>query len=360
MSLAVIGAGLSGLAAAYVLRDAPLDVTLFEKSRGVSGRAATRHRDGVSYDHGANHFKTKTERLQSLVQEGISSDDLVKIKGSVHVFGADGDVTAGDPEKNREVKWTYRDGVSRLGKHLAEAAGADLKRKTHITLLTRAGGEWVLTDTEGREHGAFEAVLLTPPAPQAADLLKASRFDDGVREGLVEALAPATYRTQLTLVLAYRERIERPDGCYALLNHDGAHEIAWLGFEEEKPGHVPAKGPVASVLVAQMSPAWSRPRFRSELRALAAEVTALAGSLLRQDLSRPLWTDKQGWRYALPEASADPDALAAGAQVGLFFAGDALQGTGRIGKAVESGLDAGERVRRYFEETKGGGAEGGV
>ncbi|MDX1531103.1 MAG: NAD(P)-binding protein, partial [Rhodothermales bacterium] len=59
--LAIIGAGAAGLAAAFGLRDSGVAVTLFEKSRGVSGRAATRRRtaDGQTwrYDHGAQYVK---------------------------------------------------------------------------------------------------------------------------------------------------------------------------------------------------------------------------------------------------------------------------------------------------------------
>ena len=349
MSLAIVGAGLSGLAAAHALKDAPFEIALFEKSRGVSGRAATRRRGEVCYDHGANHFKTKDERFKSLVQKQLSTDDLVEIEGDVKIFGEEGTIKEGDPEKNRETRWTYRDGVSRLGKLLAEAAGADIQLETRVTLLTQEeGGAWTLADAEGHEHGPFDAVLLTPPAPQTADLLKASRFDDGLQERLVEALAPASYRTQLTLVLAYRKPVERPENCYALLNTDGAHEIAWLGFEDQKPGHVPEGHTVERLLVAQMAPGWSGPRFRSEREALVPEVTALVGGLLGQDVSRPHWSDRQGWRYALPEGAADAEGLAAGAEAGLFFCGDALEGKGRVEQAVLSGIEAGERLRAFL------------
>jgi predicted NAD/FAD-dependent oxidoreductase len=356
MSLAIVGAGLSGLAAAYALKGAPPRVTVFEKSRGVSGRAATRRRDGVCYDHGANHFKTKSKQLRSFVCKSLPSDDLAEIDGDVWTFGAGGEIGEGDPDRNAETKWTYRDGVSRLGKHLAETAGVEPHFETRVTLLTQDDGHgangsaWTLTDAEGHQHGPFEAVLLTPPAPQTVDLLKASRLDEALQERLIEGLAPATYRTQLTLVLAYRRRIERPPGCYALLNDDGDHEIAWLGFEEEKPGHVPDDhATIESLLVAQMAPGWSRPRFRSELGALVPEVTTLVGGLLDVDARRPRWADRQGWRYALPTAAADAEALEdAGPEAGIFFAGDALEGAGRVGKALQSGLRTGERLRRFF------------
>ena len=55
--VAVVGAGLSGLAAAFKLREQKVEVCLFEKSRGLSGRAASRSRNGCRYDYGANYFK---------------------------------------------------------------------------------------------------------------------------------------------------------------------------------------------------------------------------------------------------------------------------------------------------------------
>ncbi len=51
-SIAIIGTGCSGLAAAHILRDAGNAVTVLERSNGVGGRAATRRRQGFIYEHG--------------------------------------------------------------------------------------------------------------------------------------------------------------------------------------------------------------------------------------------------------------------------------------------------------------------
>jgi renalase len=56
-TIAIIGAGISGLSVAYTLRTLKhLNVLLLEKSRGVSGRATTRRKDNFAFDHGANYF----------------------------------------------------------------------------------------------------------------------------------------------------------------------------------------------------------------------------------------------------------------------------------------------------------------
>ena len=55
--VAIIGAGLTGLSAARRLIEAGIETELFEKSRGVSGRAATRrlefHDLTLRFDHGS-------------------------------------------------------------------------------------------------------------------------------------------------------------------------------------------------------------------------------------------------------------------------------------------------------------------
>ncbi|MEY8870939.1 NAD(P)-binding protein [Francisella philomiragia] len=44
MKVAIIGAGLAGLTAANILKDS-VEITIFEKSHGVSGRMSTRYAD---------------------------------------------------------------------------------------------------------------------------------------------------------------------------------------------------------------------------------------------------------------------------------------------------------------------------
>ncbi len=346
--IAIVGAGMAGLGAAFALRDAPgCAVTVFEKSRGFGGRAATRRKNGACYDHGANYFQTDdAARIHRLVREKLPAGELVDIARPVWTFSAENEISEGDPARNRSPKWTYRSGISSLGKLLAEAAGAEVHLQTRVRRLEENAGGWTLADTDGARHGPFDAVLLTPPAPQTRDLLAESRMDSALQDALTEALGGAAYRQQLTLVLSYGRRIERPGDFYALLNTDGEHAIAWLSFEEDKPGHVPDG---ESLVIAQMAPAWSTPRFRDDLDALVPEAAEKVSVLLGQDLRQPAWADKQGWRYALPEKAADAEALAEAQPAGLFFAGDALAGKGRVEKALETGLDAASALRRFAE-----------
>ena len=352
-SLLIVGAGAAGLAAAYALRDRPVRVTVVEKSRGVSGRAATRWRDldGTRwrYDHGAQYVSPEPDgRVATLLRDELASHDLLALDGAVWPFDDDGTLR---PDRARDpgLRWTYPEGIAELGKRLRDALPRlDLRTETRVDRLARHGGRWQATTDAGQALGprdgspGFDAVLVTAPAPQAADLLRGS---DTPRE-VVEALDATPYRSQFTVVWGFDEAIERPGAFYALVNATshgaagGAHEVAWLAFESDKPGRAPAG---ATLLLAQMSPAWTEAHYEAERADVVAAATrAVEGLVGTLPVAR--WTDTQRWRYSLPDGRLDPAAVEAAAAVGLFLAGDATAGKGRVHLALDEGLSVGERI----------------
>ncbi|WP_435184437.1 NAD(P)/FAD-dependent oxidoreductase [Halobellus sp. EA9] len=338
--LGVVGAGAAGAAAAYALRDADVAVTVFEKSGGVCGRAATRRRDDCYYDHGANYVKEADERTAALLEE-LGTEGFVEIDEPVWTFDGDGTIEPGDRES---TKRTWTDGITQLAKRLFDRAGTTVHRRTRIDEIRARGTDretrWNLTDTEGSEYGPFDALLVTPPAPQTAELLRATAWDDARREELVDAVDAVPYRTIRTVVLHYPFCESYP--WYGLVNPDREHAIGWLSREECKPGHVPDG---ESLLVVQMSPAWSTETYDDALAEIESEVCDRVADLLGEDRYRdPDWTDDQGWRYALPDSAVDAEAIRAAEDAGLYFAGDWVAGEGRVPSALWNGHETGERI----------------
>ena len=335
MNVAIVGAGVAGAGAAYALNDTA-DVTVFEKASSIGGRTATRRRDGCRYDYGANYCKDEGSADDLLPD--LDASGLVDIDAPVWTFDGDNEIEEGHDSDER--KWTYRDGIEQLPHRLFERTDATIETDTRIGGIERTNG-WRLENVAGDDCGEFDALVCTPPAPQTAELLASAGWEDELREQLVGTMNAVPYRTTVTAVLHYPFALDRP--YYALVNTDGEHEIGWLSREECKPGHVPEG---ESLLVVQLAPDWSTERYGEPTDEIAAAAADSVAELLDDErLAAPDWVDSKGWRLAQPDDGVDTELLARAEADGLFFAGDWVAGEGRIHLALDSGLDAGERIR---------------
>jgi len=69
MRIAIIGAGMAGLSCARVLADAGLSPIVFDKSRGLGGRLATRRADTLRFDHGAQFVTARGDDFRAYLTE---------------------------------------------------------------------------------------------------------------------------------------------------------------------------------------------------------------------------------------------------------------------------------------------------
>ncbi|MGM0446953.1 MAG: NAD(P)/FAD-dependent oxidoreductase [Methanobacteriota archaeon] len=338
----IVGAGAGAAAAAFVVDGTvpDADVTVLEKSGGLCGRAATRRHGDLTYDYGANYLKSDDDRVVELITETLDDEGLVDVTEPVYTFEADGAVSSGRDADGH--KWSYRQGLTQIAKRLFGRTDATVHRRTRVETVRRVEHEdaWELDDADGETHGPFDVVLMNPPAPQTAELLRTAEWDDPLRETLAEAVGAVEYRSVWTAVLRYPFALDVP--YYALVNTDKEHAVSWISREECKAGHVPDG---ETLLVVQANDAWSDAHYDADP---AENVAALAGHAAEivgdERLADPAWTDHQGWRYALPEASVDRGPVDSAHDAGLFLLGDWVAGEGRLHAAIANGLDVGERV----------------
>jgi len=342
MQVGCIGAGAANTAAAYLLDDAvpEAELTILEKSGGVSGRAATRRHEGRYYEYGANYLKDDDERVVELITKHLDTEGLVQIEKPVYVFDESGAVSDGRDATER--KWSYRTGLTQIAKRLLARTDASVQLRTRVETIRRDDDQWWLRDTGGSQWGPFDLVLCNPPAPQTAALLKGADWNSELRTTLSEAVQAVPYRTVYTGVLGYTFELDRP--YYGLVNPGKDHEIGWLSREECKPGHVPDG---ETVLIVQASHEWSVEHYDENPEANVAELARMAADIVGDPrLADPVWTDHQGWRYALPEGRARRGPLDAAEREGLYCLGDWVAGAGRLHAALRNGLETGERIAR--------------
>ena len=339
-SVAIIGAGVSGLAAATTLQDAGVNVTLYEKSRGVGGRGATRKRDGFTYDHGAQYFKQANSQSISLISERFRTPDLFQIEKPIWTFDAHNTISEGDPKHNAEPRWCYRDGLTSLSKRMAQ--GLHIHCETRISALAEQPDVgWQLFDHHGELIDSYDRVLVTVPLTQAIDLINISEIETELRSAIIEQAYKAEYNPLISVMLGYYPR-PRTRPYYALVNTDKAHPISWLAWEHEKD---PRRAPQdAGLLIAQMAPDYSREHWLSDDDTLLHDVAERVSTLIDEHLPPPYFIDVQRWRYALPAHTADGDALnRLTLPRGLAFSGDAFVG-GRMQLALDHGVSIAQQI----------------
>jgi renalase len=339
-AIGFVGAGAATAAAAYVLDSAlpEADITVLEKSRGVCGRAATRRRDGIHYDYGANYVKSDDERVVELLTERLDSEGLVDVTEPIYTFDASGTVSEGRDADDH--KWSYERGLTQIAKRLFADTDATVEHETRAETISREGETWAVTDTDGQQWGPFDLLVLNPPAPQTAQLLADAEWDHSLRGDLETAIGDVEYRTIYTAILHYPFELDAP--YYGLVNTDKAHDVGWISREECKGGHVPDG---ESLLIVQANNEWSVAHYDDPAEDNVAALAEMTADIMDDErLTDPDWTDSQGWRYALPEEGAPTGLLQSAGEHGLYFLGDWVAGEARLHAALRNGLDTGERI----------------
>lgn len=344
-TVAIVGAGMAGLAAARRLTAVGQKVVLFEKSAGVGGRIATRRVQGCLLDHGAQVIKPDGSPLADVMFQELSTTDLIEVLPPVRIVGPEGEILPEDPHHTPQRAFTYRDGMTTLPKLLVAALPEELfelRLKTRIGRMEESKDGFLLRDEQGRELLRADHVVLTPPAPQTADLLAASHLRDPTLNQIrIDTLRSVPYQPCLTVLLGYAAPTP-PAPAYALLASDRAQPLLWLAFEQTKvPSRVP-QGEAA--LIAQLGPTISQQLYEVS----DAEVLELTLHELRlrfgDTYARPHWQQVKRWRYSQPRGMTGFDTVnPISSDSRIVVCGDALRPeNGRVYQAYSSGLEAAE------------------
>jgi renalase len=267
MDIAILGAGIAGLACADRLRADGHRVTLFDKARGPGGRMSTRRveigADTIQFDHGAQYFTVRDAAFRRQVdhwaERGIASPWPV----------AGIDAWVGTPAMNAPVRDL--------------AAGHDVRFGHHVAALTRDGRGWHVR-LQDRQHGPFDAAIVAVPAEQAAAFLGAHDL-----RMAADAMA-ARSQPCWTAMIAFDRRLAIDADC---IRHSGI--ISWASREGAKPGRAPGEA-----WVVQAHGSWSADNLEMPADAAAqALLDALLGHALPVPPPPVRHLAAHRWRFAM-------------------------------------------------------------
>ena len=323
--LLIVGAGLAGLALARELTRAGRQVTVLDKSRGVSGRSSTKRLEAARLDHGARFFTARAEQTKRFVQEGLDAGWLAEWTRSIPRWQT-GTVSG---EQGGHPRYVPPAGMNTLGREL----GTELNVQTEaqVTRLTRTGHSWQAECQDGR---TFEAgtVVLNMPAPQIVPLLAEADIDVSPFQAV------------------------RLDPCWAvgaLLNSDLAGAdwpalrvqdhpaLEWIAREHTKR---PAGHPPALMLHARAD--WTQGHLQDDKAEVAATLLDMAREMVGPlDVAESF---AHRWLYATP-TERYPEAFGWRPDLGLGWCGDWCTPDGhgpRVEAALLSGWGLAEQLRK--------------
>jgi protoporphyrinogen/coproporphyrinogen III oxidase len=359
MTCVVVGAGITGLSAAWELTRAGMAVIVLESERRAGGVVLTERRDGFLVEGGPDGFLAADGDIPALAGElglvdrlvdqaargsmvwngrGLEplaegqAAELLGIQLATDVGAAPTDVGAQHAAPLHGGFRSFAGGMAEITEALASRLGAIVRPAQGVTGIAPTVRGWRLAVTGGSQLEA-DGVVLAVPTWVAARLLAAAGVS-GAR-----GLDDVVYAPSVTASLAYRRdqlngRLEG-SGFVRAAETDGAVRActySWLKY----PGRAPSE---YALLRAFLEPADGDPASlaHDEL----ATVLGLSGT--------PLWSRVFHWRRGLPRYKPGHVERVAHVRVQfgrlapLDIAGAGFDGAG-VSACVRSGREAARRV----------------
>jgi hypothetical protein len=320
LRVAVVGAGVAGLACARELSERGLQVRLFEREGAPGGRMSSRRLETLSFDHGVQYFTTQDATFEGVLRDWLAAGVVARWAARTTVLAARGPGEGVDSV----ARFVGVPTMQAVALHMAR--GLDLRLGAEVGGIERRSGRWALSAPDGADldEAGFDRVVVAAPSNVAARLLQASA---DIRERAASVPWDSCWAVMLALA--------RPSGIdfdAAFVSDDPI--LGWVARESSKPQRSPLKGAVESWIL-HAHPSWSGAYLDME----EAEASRWLQRAFAARVGRPLAqaaVAAHRWRVALPVTPL-PEAFLYDPDLGIGAAGDWCGGP-RVEGAYRSGL----------------------
>jgi renalase len=302
-NFAIIGAGLAGISLAYQLKLAGHACSVFEKSRGLGGRLATRRLEHWQADHGAQYFTATSPAFSAEVGRWLDNGWVKPWSVTPWLLTRE----QLSPSPDQQERFVGTPNMNAMVHGLA--SGTALYMKTRIDRLEADGEQWRLWDEHGEHYGNFDAVILTAPMAQSQALLPT----EVINAALIGS--PAMTPTW-SMALAF----EQPTAIEAdvVFVKDGI--VSWAARDTAKPG----RPQQYETWVLHFSPQWSANHLDASAELLQQQVLEVLQRLSKAALPEIHQSFSHRWLYARAATAEPLRQWHAASRIGL--AGDWTQG----------------------------------
>tara|TARA_B100000674_G_scaffold83427_1_gene57796 strand:+ start:849 stop:1904 length:1056 start_codon:yes stop_codon:yes gene_type:complete len=342
VNIAVIGAGMAGLKAASTLHRIGINVTVFEKSRGLGGRLASRRTEFGHFNHGAQYVTARHPGFNAFLQEATEFNAAQNWSPNLHrgtsaPTSSSGTGAALSPiarHVGNLAEEAWYQGAPQMNKLIRPLVDSFPIQKQHriIGIEPVNAHSFMLHDDLDGSYGPFDGVIVTAPAPQAAELLRplAPRF--GPIDEVV--MAPCW-----AVMAAFEQPL--PTGFDAMLYPSS--EISWAARSTQSNDIFHRRTPDPWVLHA--SPEWSRAHLEDDKERVIEKLLAALRDVSGVKLPKLHSVQAHRWRYARTEVPLGRSQLN-GMNGRVIAAGDWC-----LGARVESAWRSGQSAAHTMIET---------
>ncbi len=297
VNVAIIGAGMAGARCARLLADAGFAVTVFDKSRGVGGRMATRRtnwaREGVTmptafFDHGVPAWDVGISAefdawaLQAKAAGVLQRWDVRWLRGTVE----------------RRPSWLATPDMPALCRWMLQ--GIPVCAERQVDALVRAEDGWRLQVGGSTGDPVFDTVVVAIPPAQAAALLEPHqpRWAQGAKAAVMQPCWTLMGISDRPASWAHGEPdwdvMEPPDS-----------RVSLLVRQDAKPGRQGATG--HALWVAHTHPDWTLAHLEHSADDVRPILQDAVSNLLGPSAPRWHHVAVHRWRYAQSGSSAAVD-----------------------------------------------------
>lgn len=277
-TLAVIGAGISGLTVANKLRN-DFEITVYEKSRGVGGRMATRTAPPFQFDHGAQFFTAKSQKFKDFLNPFIKNKAIARWDAKFVEFDKNQIISQRSWSDNLE----HYVGTPKMTS-LCKAMSCDINvhYETTISKCSFIKNKWHLHAKDKPDFFEHDWLILAMPAAQTTDLLPDEvPFKSQILEYKMSSCT--------TLMLGFKEPL--PFDWHAALVRNA--DISWISVNSSKMlRNTPPS------LVVHSTNDWSDKCLSLPLEAAKEHLLNELKVVTSKPIERIVHQDIHRWRYA--------------------------------------------------------------
>ncbi len=404
--IALIGTGISNLTLLHLLKKTPnlkMNIIMFERSKVIGGRVATRKRENLLYDNGANYFDFNDKRIENLIMKDLPTKDLFKINKPVFLFNQKNEIfTKENLPSFKNYKsifsyfnsddrnfYTYSKGIKTLPELLlntpernsSEEFSYEVKFSKIISRLdskfkfdenNKLNYYWNLFTDENENLGCFDKIIFGTPSLNIAKVFDKSDFSvvkklnfydkpSGEKFGNFENrekeffanvkndLNLLTYKKVFSMGIAYENSNNEnyfKNDFFGLVNIDNKHFISTVFVENEKNKECLVNSDKLFLVVQFHENEFTKKlNFEKDKELIIEAVKENLEKLIPQLKGKKvLFHDLKSWGFSFPNNKIIPNLIQGLSERNIEIVGDSISGIGKIDKSMLTSFDLYEKL----------------